>query len=98
MEIQRRSFDPDELGARETTLLVKVCSIARRVSLRPLEVNSTIGGSSEAIVKNECGARLSVPSASRVPTQAIGRHPGHGESTTLGQERPSLDEWRERGW
>lgn len=25
-------------------------------------------------------------------------HPGHGESTTLGQERPSLDEWRERGW
>lgn len=25
-------------------------------------------------------------------------HPGHGKSTTLGAERPHLDEWRERGW
>ncbi|WP_227497182.1 MBL fold metallo-hydrolase [Planctomonas psychrotolerans] len=25
-------------------------------------------------------------------------HPGHGESTTLGAERPSLAEWKERGW
>ena len=25
-------------------------------------------------------------------------HPGHGASTTLGQERPHLQEWRERGW
>lgn len=25
-------------------------------------------------------------------------HPGHGDSTTLGAERPHLDEWRERGW
>ena len=24
--------------------------------------------------------------------------PGHGDSTTLGAERPHLDEWRERGW
>lgn len=24
--------------------------------------------------------------------------PGHGESTTLGAERPHLDEWAERGW
>src|SRR5699024_9235929 len=24
--------------------------------------------------------------------------PGHGDSTTVGQERPKLDEWRERGW
>lgn len=24
--------------------------------------------------------------------------PGHGASTTLGAERPSLPEWRERGW
>ena len=24
--------------------------------------------------------------------------PGHGASTTLGRERPSLDEWRVRGW
>ncbi|WBL18334.1 MULTISPECIES: MBL fold metallo-hydrolase [Citricoccus] len=24
--------------------------------------------------------------------------PGHGASTTLGQERPHLDEWRARGW
>ncbi|GGI04485.1 MBL fold metallo-hydrolase [Egicoccus halophilus] len=25
-------------------------------------------------------------------------YPGHGDDTTLGAERPSLQEWRERGW
>ena len=25
-------------------------------------------------------------------------HPGHGDDTTLGAERPSLDTWRDRGW
>lgn len=25
-------------------------------------------------------------------------HPGHGDGTTLGAERPHLQEWRERGW
>ncbi|KRE37145.1 Zn-dependent hydrolase [Janibacter sp. Soil728] len=25
-------------------------------------------------------------------------YPGHGSDTTLGTERPHLDEWRERGW
>jgi len=25
-------------------------------------------------------------------------YPGHGDHTTLGAERPHLDEWRERGW
>ncbi|GAA1819196.1 MBL fold metallo-hydrolase [Nesterenkonia flava] len=25
-------------------------------------------------------------------------HPGHGDPTTLGAERPRLSEWRERGW
>ncbi|HEX3958556.1 MAG TPA: MBL fold metallo-hydrolase [Trebonia sp.] len=25
-------------------------------------------------------------------------YPGHGTDTTLGAERPHLDEWRERGW
>lgn len=25
-------------------------------------------------------------------------YPGHGDDTTLGRERPSLPEWRERGW
>jgi glyoxylase-like metal-dependent hydrolase (beta-lactamase superfamily II) len=25
-------------------------------------------------------------------------YPGHGRDTTLGAERPNLDEWRERGW
>jgi glyoxylase-like metal-dependent hydrolase (beta-lactamase superfamily II) len=25
-------------------------------------------------------------------------HPGHGDSTTLGVERPQLAQWRERGW
>lgn len=25
-------------------------------------------------------------------------HPGHGQPTTLGAERPHLAEWLERGW
>ena len=25
-------------------------------------------------------------------------YPGHGNDTTLGSERPSLPEWRARGW
>ncbi|MEE8603638.1 MBL fold metallo-hydrolase [Euzebya tangerina] len=25
-------------------------------------------------------------------------YPGHGDDTTIGDERPSLEEWRERGW
>lgn len=25
-------------------------------------------------------------------------YPGHGDDTTLGEERPRLAEWRERGW
>ena len=25
-------------------------------------------------------------------------YPGHGDDTILGDERPNLDEWRERGW
>lgn len=33
----------------------------------------------------------------RYPDEAV-VHPGHGTSTTLGQERPHLDEWRARGW
>jgi hypothetical protein len=24
--------------------------------------------------------------------------PGHGDSTTIGAERPSLQEWIDRGW
>ena len=25
-------------------------------------------------------------------------YPGHGDDTTIGEERPRLAEWRERGW
>ena len=25
-------------------------------------------------------------------------YPGHGDDTTLGEERPHLAQWRERGW
>jgi len=25
-------------------------------------------------------------------------HPGHGNGTTIGQERPFLERWRRRGW
>ena len=50
-----------------------VASMLRSESLRPVEPKSTIGGWPDATVKNECGARFGVPSALRVPTQAIGR-------------------------
>ncbi|SDC98597.1 Glyoxylase, beta-lactamase superfamily II [Geodermatophilus telluris] len=33
----------------------------------------------------------SLPGAVRV-------HPGHGPATTVGRERPSLEQWRRRGW
>jgi glyoxylase-like metal-dependent hydrolase (beta-lactamase superfamily II) len=25
-------------------------------------------------------------------------HPGHGDDSTLGEQKPHLDEWRARGW
>ena len=25
-------------------------------------------------------------------------YPGHGDDSTLGEQRPHLDEWRARGW
>ncbi|MGY5764468.1 MBL fold metallo-hydrolase [Brachybacterium sp. DNPG3] len=34
---------------------------------------------------------------SRLP-DATEVHPGHGDATTLGAERPALGAWRERGW
>jgi hypothetical protein len=55
-----------------------VATALRSESLPPTDVNCTTGGSTELMVKNECGARLSTPSADRVDTQAIGRG-----STTL---------------
>ena len=59
-------------GVRQTTNS-PVASMLRRLSLRPTEVNCTTGGVTPATVKNECGARLSTPSAERDDTQAIGR-------------------------
>jgi hypothetical protein len=51
-----------------------VSSTLRRESLRPIEVNCTIGGSVLAMLKKECGARFSVePSGVTVEIHAIGR-------------------------
>jgi glyoxylase-like metal-dependent hydrolase (beta-lactamase superfamily II) len=33
----------------------------------------------------------------RLPDETI-VHPGHGRPTSIGRERPSLPEWRRRGW
>lgn len=33
----------------------------------------------------------------RLPDETV-VHPGHGEDTTIGAERPHLAEWRARGW
>ena len=50
----------------------------------PEEFESLLGGVSERIF-----ARL--PDETWV-------YPGHGWDTTVGAERPALQEWRERGW
>ncbi len=57
----------------------RVASALVSESLRPTEVNCTTGGSTQATVKNECGARLSTPSGDGVDTHAIGR----GTTTAL---------------
>ncbi|BBE24208.1 hypothetical protein MN0502_30910 [Arthrobacter sp. MN05-02] len=50
-----------------------VASMLRTESSRPTDVNWTIGGFTEAMVKNECGARLSTPSTEVEETHAMGR-------------------------
>ena len=59
-------------GAKFTTNS-PVASTLSREFLRPTDVNCTIGGETQATVKNECGARLSTPSADTEETHAIGR-------------------------
>ncbi|MEX5718080.1 hypothetical protein [Geodermatophilus maliterrae] len=39
------------------------------------------------------GALTGIP-----PARGSGPAPGHGRDTTIGAERPSLPEWRARGW
>ena len=49
-----------------------VCSMFRRLSLRPTDVNCTTGGAVLATVKKLYGARLNTPSSASVDTHAIG--------------------------
>ena len=51
------------------------------------------------------GRRLHVPDGRRLDAKLFDRlpdetwfYPGHGDDSTLGDERPHLAEWRERGW
>lgn len=60
-------------SAAKFTTNSPVASTLFRLSLRPTEVNCTIGGRTHATVKNECGARLSTPPADIDDTHAIGR-------------------------
>jgi hypothetical protein len=59
-------------GDRQTTNS-PVASTLRRLSLDADAGELHDGGSTPAMVKNECGARLSTPSTERLDTQAIGR-------------------------
>ena len=45
----------------------------RSESFSPTEVKETTGGLTDAMVKKECGARFSTPSADTVDTHAMGR-------------------------
>ena len=49
------------------------------------------GGDFEAIIRSIDSRLFSLPAETIVM-------PGHGEDTTLGRERPHLQEWVDRGW
>ena len=49
-----------------------VARMFRTVSLTPVELTMTCGGSAATALKNECGAILRTPSADRLETHAIG--------------------------
>ena len=49
-----------------------VARMFRTVSLTPVELTMTCGGSAATALKNECGAMLRTPSADRLEIQAIG--------------------------
>jgi glyoxylase-like metal-dependent hydrolase (beta-lactamase superfamily II) len=51
---------------------------------RPEDFNSLMGGLEEEVFER-------LPDATWI-------YPGHGKDSTLGAERPHLEEWRERGW
>jgi len=63
-------------------------------SLFPGGVGNT-GGDAErfASLHNDVATRI----FDYLPDDTL-MHPGHGEGTTLGAERPSLPEWLQRGW
>ena len=63
-------------------------------SLFPGGVGNT-GGDAERFTRcwTTCEQRLFAV----LPDDAV-VHPGHGEGTTIGAERPQLGAWRERGW
>src|SRR5699024_3946897 len=82
-------------GARFTTNS-PVASTLTRESLRPTDVNCTIGGSTQEMVKNECGAKLSTPSAEVVEIQAMGRGRIRAVIRLLGVETPSFRAGRKR--
>ena len=55
-----------------------------------------------AVVRTDAQQKdAATPGALRLPAAehpAPVVHPGHGKPTTLGAERPHLEEWRARGW
>ncbi|MBN9644566.1 MBL fold metallo-hydrolase [Corynebacterium mendelii] len=62
-------------------------------SLFPGGVGKTTGGNDFTRLLNDVVTRVFTV----YPDDTV-VHPGHGAPTTLGAERPQLDQWRERGW
>ncbi|EFV12533.1 MBL fold metallo-hydrolase [Segniliparus rugosus] len=62
-------------------------------SLFPGGVGKTTSPEDFASLIGDVGERI----FGRLPDSTV-VHPGHGNGTTLGVERPHLEEWRERGW
>ena len=62
-------------------------------SLFPGGVGKTDGKESFTQLLDDVEAKL----FDQLPDETL-VHPGHGDATTLGKERPHLPEWHERGW
>lgn len=63
-------------------------------SLFPGGVGNTFGDAGRfAMLIDDVTARV----FQRLPDDTV-VHPGHGRGTTLGAERPQLEQWRQRGW
>ena len=90
---------PDTLGHRRTLASVRAPAgrhdrvHRQRDTLFPGGVGKTLTPENFTSLVNDVSSRI----FDKLPDDTW-FYPGHGDDSTLGAERPKLDEWRERGW